>query len=175
MGKAMAESELIGLRERVVVLERHLAQKYCCGSCHQKVVVADSQADRLVPGGRYSVAFACDVAYRKYCLHLPWERQVKDLGRSGLVIETSTLWDQTDELATLLTPTWQEICRRGQAEAVLYADKTPFAILSNGKTKRELLGLGRGRPAIRGLLPARQPQPGKRPGRAGFVFRHADG
>jgi transposase len=137
MGKAVVETELIGLRERIVVLERHLAQKYCCGQCRQKVVVADSQGDRLVPGGRYSLAFTCDVAYRKYCLHLPLERQAKDLARLGLEIETSTLCDQIDELATALLGTWQEICRRVQADPVLYADETPWAILSNGKTKNE--------------------------------------
>ncbi len=60
--------------------------------------------DKLVAGGRYSIDFAVDVAITKFADHLPLERQVRQMARDGLDVDSSTLWEQTWHLRPT-TPT----------------------------------------------------------------------
>lgn len=129
-------SELIAIEERRIVLERHLRAKYQCPGCHTGVKTAPGPV-KVVPGGRYALNFAVEVAYMKYLGHLPLERQVQLFRHDGLQITTSTLFDQVDALATTLTPTYQAIWNEIQAEPVLRADETPWNVLFNGHTRNE--------------------------------------
>jgi hypothetical protein len=57
-------------------------------------VVADTGAaalgpDKLVPSGRYSTDFAVDVAIAKFADHMPLERQVRQMARDGLDVDSS--------------------------------------------------------------------------------------
>ena len=56
---------------------------------------------------------------------------------TAMKVTTATLFDQVDALATALTPTFLAIWQVLQAEAVLCADETPWAVLSNGHTANE--------------------------------------
>jgi hypothetical protein len=75
--------------ERHFVLVRHRRQKYRC-KCNSAIVTAP-MPPRLIPGGRYSVEFAIDVAVAKYLDHMPLERQVRVMQREGLKIDSQTL------------------------------------------------------------------------------------
>lgn len=136
LGTAAEEAELIAIEERRIVLEKHLRTKYQCPCCHTGVKVAPGPL-KLIPGGRYALSFAVDVAFAKYFAHLPLERQAQMMKHEGLRVTTVTLFDQVDLLATTLTPTYQAILRIVQAELVLRADETPWNVLSNGHTKNE--------------------------------------
>jgi transposase len=136
MGTVAEEAELVAIEERRIVLERHLRQKYQCPCCRKGVKVAPGPV-KLVPGGRYALSFALHVAFDKYLAHLPLERQAHIFRHAGLKVTTATLFDQVDALATALTPTFLAIWQVLQAEAVLCAEETPWAVLSNGHTANE--------------------------------------
>jgi transposase len=129
------ESELIALERRRLVLEKHLRTVYACG-CGECLKTAPGPL-KLVLGGRYALSFTVHVAYQKYFAHLPLERQVKMFAHEGLVVTTATLCDQLDALATALYPTYEAIWKVVQAEPVLRADETPWAVMSNGFNENE--------------------------------------
>ena len=93
MGDQADESEEVDVIAREFVIRKHVRQKYRC-KCGECIETAPAPR-RLVPGGRYSLAFAIAVAVSKYADHLPLERQVKIMRREGLVVDSQTLYDQS--------------------------------------------------------------------------------
>lgn len=136
LGTEAEEAELIAIEARKIVLERIVRAKYQCPCCRQGVTTAPGPV-RLIPGGRYALSFTLEVAFMKYMAHLPFERQAQMFRHEGLKVTTAALYDQVDALATALTPTYQAIWAALQKEAVLCADETPWAVLSNGHTANE--------------------------------------
>lgn len=84
---------------------------------------------RLVPGGRYSLAFAIGVAVSKYADHLPLERQVRMMQRDGLTVDSYTLFDQIERLARVLWPAYDRLGAELLDEPVLFVDETPWPML----------------------------------------------
>ena len=135
MGTRVEEAELIALEKRKVVLETHLRDIYSC-ACGNCVKTAPGPL-KLLAGGRYALSFTVHVAYQKYFAHLPLERQCQMFAHEGLRVTTATLFDQLDALATALSNTYDAIWKIIQAERVLRADETPWAVLSNGYNPNE--------------------------------------
>lgn len=133
LGDEAEESELIGVTDRAFVREKHRRKKYRCG-CNACVKTAPGPL-RVVAGGRYTPAFAVEVAVAKYADHLPLERQAQIMRREGLRTDSQTLWDQLDALARHLTPTYEALIASILAEPVIGADETWWELLDNGKTK----------------------------------------
>jgi transposase len=69
------QSEEVEVLERRFVLKRHKRLKYRCG--RGGCVEAAPAPLKLVPGGRYSLEFAIEVAVQKYLDPLPllWQRR----------------------------------------------------------------------------------------------------
>lgn len=90
--------DVIEVQYRVVQVKQ---QKYVCrcGGC----VETAPGPDRALAGSRYSLAFAIKVVLDKYLDHIPLERQVRILGRHGLVITSQTLWDMAFAIAQRLS------------------------------------------------------------------------
>lgn len=128
-------SELIAIQKRQLVLEQHLRTVYAC-DCGECLKTAPGPL-KLVAGGRYALSFTVHVAYQKYFAHMPLERQVQMFVHDDARLTTATLWDQLDALATALKNTYDAIWKVIQAEPVLSADETPWAVLSNGRTANE--------------------------------------
>ena len=120
-------SEEIDVVELKYVLKKHLRQKYrCrCGAC---IETAPGPL-KLFAGARYSIDFALSVAIAKYADHLPLERQVKMMDRQGLVIDSQTLWDQLNTLATVLEPSYAELSRYVLGQPVIGADETTWRLM----------------------------------------------
>lgn len=137
LGEEAEVSELITATARAFVRQVHRRMKYRC-TCNGAVVTAPGPA-RLVPGGRYSPAFAIEIAIGKYTDHLPLERQAHIMKRDGLTTDSQTLWDQLDALAVHLAPTYEAIIARILAEPIIHADETRWPLLANGKTKENKL------------------------------------
>src|SRR5438094_3910648 len=127
------EAEEIDVVERSFRIVRHRRQKYrCrCGAC---VVTAAGPA-KLVAGGRYSVDFGVSVAVAKYLDHLPLARQVRQMARVGLTVDTQTLWDQLLALSHHLTPTYEALAAEVRAAPVLGADETTWQLMEPGRSK----------------------------------------
>jgi transposase len=127
-------SDEITVVERLFLVTRHQRQKYRC-RCNGAVVTAPGP-HKLIPGGRYSPAFAVEVAASKYLDHLPLERQSRILQREGLVVGSQTLWDQLDALAVHLEPTYQELSRRVLAAPVVHADESYWRLMAKSQRKK---------------------------------------
>ncbi len=121
------DAEEIDVVERSFRIVRHRRQKYTCG-CGECIETALGPR-KLIPGGRYSVDFAVAVAVAKYADHLPLARQVKQMARGGLGIDTQTLWDQLHALARHLEPTHEALWREVLASDVVLADETQWPLL----------------------------------------------
>jgi len=121
------ESEEIDVIAREFVIKKHVRKKYrCrCGECIETAPLPP----RLVPGGRYSLAFAITVAIAKYADHLPLERQVRIMQREGLIVGSQTLYDQIEALARVLWPAYDRLGAELLDEPVIHVDETPWPLL----------------------------------------------
>ena len=127
------EADEIDIVERSFHIVRHRRQKYRC-RCGECITTAPGPA-KLVPGGRYSVDFAGAVAVAKYLDHLPLARQVRQMARVGLVVDTQTLWDQLLALSHHLTPTYDALVAEVLTAPVLGADETTWQLMEPGRSK----------------------------------------
>lgn len=127
------ESEEIDVIERRYILVKHKRRKYRC-RCQSCVETALGPT-RLIPGGRYSIAFGVQVAVDKYQDSLPLTRQVSRMARAGLVVDEQTLFDQLYAVAMLAEPTWQALRRHILASGVVHADETPWKLMGKGKSQ----------------------------------------
>ena len=126
------ESDEIIVVERQYKILRHQKQKYRCACGHIETALGPP---KLIPGGRYSIDFAADVAVDKYQDHLPLNRQVERMARTGLVVDTQTLWDQLSALVRVLNGCYQALVLHVLAAAVLLVDETTWHFFGPG-TKR---------------------------------------
>jgi transposase len=127
------EADEIDVVERSFRIVRHRRQKYRCG-CGGCVVTAPGPP-KLVAGGRYSVDFAVAVAVAKYLDHLPLARQVRQMARGGLTVDTQTLWDQLLALSHHLAPTYAALVADVLTAPVLGADETTWQLMEPGRSK----------------------------------------
>ena len=128
------ESEEITVTERSYTLVLHRRQKYRC-RCNGCVATAPGPL-KLIPGGRYSLDFAVQVAVDKYADHLPLERQAQRMEREGLKVTSQSLWDQIETAARVLRPTYEAIGAWLMAQSLLHADESGWLqIGDNGKPK----------------------------------------
>src|SRR5881296_1476082 len=128
------DSEEVTVVERRFAILRHKRLKYRC-ACNGCVDTAPGPL-KLQPGSRYSTAFAVEVAVNKYLDHLPLERQARIMRREGLTIDSQTLWDQLDVLATVLQPTYAALSRHVLDAEVVGADETWWRLMDTKGSKR---------------------------------------
>jgi len=127
------DSEEITVVERQFVVVKHRRKKYRC-RCNGCVLTAPAPP-KLKAGSRYSVEFAVEVAASKYLDHMPLERQVRVMGREGLVIDSQTLWDQLDALAFWLAPSYEAVGRKVLEALVVHADETKWRLMNKEGSK----------------------------------------
>ena len=145
MGEQFEEYEEITVLERKYFKKVIKCRKYRC-SCNSCVETAPGPL-RLIPGGRYSLDFAVDIAVSKYLDHMPLERQVRMMARQGLEVTSQTLWDQIDALAWVVDPSYEALGRLVLEAAVLHADETRWPLL-NGRAKSPWMVWSRSTPEI---------------------------
>jgi len=133
------DSEEITVVERRFVLVKHQRKKYrcACNGCVQTAPAPPRLAARPdARGNRYSPEFAVEVAINKYLDHAPLERQARVMSREGLTIESQTLWDQIDALATVLRPTYEALRAYVLRAPVIGADETWWRLLGGPQKHR---------------------------------------
>jgi transposase len=133
------DAEEITVVERRFVLVQHRRKKYRC-ACNGCIDTAPGPL-RLatrpdVRGRRYAPEFAVEVAVNKYVDHLPLERQARVMSREGLTIESQTLWDQIEALATVLAPTYEALRGYVLTAPVVGADETWWRLLGGPERTR---------------------------------------
>ena len=141
-------------------VEHHARQKYRC-ACNGAVVTAPAPPT-LIPGGRYTPAFAVGVAVAKYTDHLPLERQVRMMAREGLIVESQTLWDQIQALARHLEPTYEALGRQALATPVIHVDETRWPRLgSDAPAAGTVWGVATPTAAFYRILPGKSADEGR--------------
>jgi transposase len=133
LAEQFEESELISSVRRSFVLKEVKRQKYACSGCG--TLCAAPGPLRLVPGGRYDIAFGVQVALDKYLDAMPLERQVRKMARVGLDATSQTLWDQLHVLYLLLLPSFLALQDQVRAEQVLHVDETRWRMMGKGSSK----------------------------------------
>ena len=133
LAEQFEESELITSVRRSFILKEVKRQKYACSGCG--TLCAAPGPLRLVPGGRYDIAFAVQTALDKYLDAMPLERQLRKMARLGLDVTSATLWDQLHILYLLLLPSFLALQERVRAEDVLHIDETRWRMMGKGKSK----------------------------------------
>lgn len=133
MSGQFEESEEIDVVERSFRIVVQKRQKYrCrCGGC----VETAPGPPKLIPGGRYSIDFALEVALGKYAYHLPLARQVKQMRREGLEVTSQTLWDQLVGLEMWLEPSYWALGEYVLSSPVVGADETRWRLMGKGKSR----------------------------------------
>src|SRR3989454_11588273 len=128
------DSEEVTVVERRFAILKHQRKKYRC-ACNGCVDTAPGPL-KLQPGSRYSTAFAVEVAVNKFVDHLPLERQARIMRREALTVDSQTLWDQLDVLATVLQPTYEALSRHVLEAEVVGADETWWRLMDTKGSKR---------------------------------------
>ena len=152
------ESEEIDVVGVQYVLKKHRRKKYRC-PCGCSIQTAD-MPNRLVPGGRYSTEFAIRCVYDKFDGHLPFERQVRRMARTGLKTSTQALWDQSLAVAGCFSRQGEgrrgnDARVRGEQQPILPPQRpTPLCCLSVRMAfhKRSLDSVEQQRPIVSGHL-----------------------
>lgn len=124
------DSEEIDIVQRSFVLKKHVRKKYRC-SCGAAPVTAEGPV-RMPGGGLYSLDFAIEVAFGKYGLHLPLERQARWMTQQGIEMTSSTLWDQIEKLARVLSPVYVELRPYVLSSELVHGDETRWRMLGKG-------------------------------------------
>ena len=127
------ESEMIDVIDVSYRLVQVKQQKYVC-RCGGCVETAIGPA-RAIPGSRYSLAFAIKVVLDKWLDHVPLERQVRILGRHGLVVSSSTLWDLAYSLAQRLAVVSDALLTHVKSQPVIGLDQTSWPRLESDASK----------------------------------------
>ncbi|NNE18478.1 MAG: IS66 family transposase [Myxococcales bacterium] len=120
------EANEVDVVERRFVLVKHKRQKYRCDcGC----IETAEGPPKLQKSGRYSVGFATAVAVGKYADHLPLQRQVVQMRRQGLQIDSQTLWDQLFALSTHVQPAYETLHAHVLSHPVVGADETTWRLM----------------------------------------------
>jgi transposase len=128
-------SEEVDVVERQFVIRRHVRKKYRC-DCVGCVETAPGPL-KLVPGGRYSIDFAIEVAADKYLDHAPLTRQARKMVREGLEVDSQVLWDQILALGSALRPAYDRLHGHQLAKDMLGADETKWRLMRMKKVGPE--------------------------------------
>jgi transposase len=120
------EADEVDVIERRFVLVKHKRQKY---RCECGCIETAEAPPKLQKSGRYSVGFATAVAVGKYADHLPLQRQVVQMRRQGLRIDSQTLWDQLFALSEHLVPAYEALHQHALSHPVVGADETTWRLM----------------------------------------------
>jgi transposase len=120
------ESEEVDVIERRFVLRKIKRKKYRC-KCGACIETAPGPL-KLFSGARYSMNFSIAVVLAKYLDHLPLERQVRAMMRDGLRIDSQTLFDQCQAIATALKAANKKLHAHLLVQRVLGADETRWPV-----------------------------------------------
>jgi transposase len=129
------ESREITVIERVYKTRFHRRAKYRLkkefNNTGKEVLITAPGPVKLLPGSRYSVEFAAQVAADKYDMSLPLERQRRQMETLGLCVSVKTLYGLCRALAELCEKTVVAKIRKEILSdfASVHVDETPWALL----------------------------------------------
>lgn len=116
---------------------RKVAQISCrCGDCGKVTTPAIPGA--CLPKTHFTAAFAAFVIYTKFALHVPLERQLRDLARMGLRTSNAQLSDLVQRCLAELEGVADVIFRELMSGSHAHSDASGFPVLKRGQDKTHL-------------------------------------
>ena len=112
---------------------QHVREKFSCRSC--EAITQPPAPSHPIARGRAGSVLLAEIAYGKFCLHLPLHRQSRAFEREGVAIDVSTLADWMGAVSVALRPMVEIIEAHVLAALRLHVDDTPVPVLAKGKTK----------------------------------------
>ena len=85
--------------------------------------------------GRAGPVLLAEIAFGKFCLHLPLHRQSRSFSHEGVEIDVSTMADWMGAVSVALKPMVDIIEAYVLGAQRLHVDDTPVPVLAKGKTK----------------------------------------
>jgi transposase len=132
-GQDETSTEIDVERRRFRALEHKRAKYRCrCGGC----IRTAKGPLKLKEGNLYSIPFGVHVATAKYDQHQPLERQARVMGYEGLVIDSQTLWDQTDSVAFWSIGAYNAVKAQVLSAPVVGADETQWRLMDTTSTAK---------------------------------------
>ena len=135
MAAFTADSKEITLIERRFVAILHERQKYkasitLASGEEKEVIIAAPGPEKLLPGCTYGITMAVSVACDKYLMHLPLERQRRQMEAQGLGgVPVKTLWNLCWAVGEHLRPMTEKIRQEILSENLcVHADETPWPV-----------------------------------------------
>lgn len=135
MASFTEKSEEITLIERRFIAILHERQKYKAkivlpSGEEKEVIVAARGPEKLLPGCTYGITMAVAVACDKYLMHLPLERQRRQMEAQGLSgVSVKTLWNLCWAVGEHLRPVAEKIRKGVLSENLcVHADETPWPV-----------------------------------------------
>ena len=125
-GQSECSEEITIIPPRVVLLKHERFKYGCPNRCTIETAIGPR---KLMPGGRYSIDFAIEVAVAKYVEHLPLERLRQRFSRLGLDVEVQTLFDQLYAAFLPLRPTVEAIYKNLVCQDLIHVDETPWKMM----------------------------------------------
>jgi transposase len=106
---------------------------YECPNGHGGQLIAE--VSEAVKNGKAAPSLMAQVAVSRDVDHMPFNRQVGMYARSGVPLNRSTLSDIHAQLATILLPLYQLMCRILLESRIISTDDTPVKVLDRSKEK----------------------------------------
>jgi transposase len=153
MNNCFEESSEFEVVERRYILKRHKRQKYSCKCC-QNISTAPGGV-KLTPGAEFSIQMATQIACDKFEVHLPLERQRKQMHQAGLAVEVKTLYGLTEHLYNLLSPLQEMIRQDVLSEMWVHLDESPIDFYNPNKSKGYVWSMSNARGAYYQFEPTR--------------------
>ncbi len=112
---------------------QHVREKFSCRSCD--AITQPPAPSHPIARGRAGPVLLAEIAFGKFCLHLPLHRQSRAFAREGVEIDVSTMADWMGAVSVALKPMVDIIEAHVLAALRLHVDDTPVPVLAKGKTK----------------------------------------
>lgn len=132
-------SEVLEFQPAQLYVRQDMREKLQCRPC-DSVPDVGPRGDKVVAGGQIGCSTVAKILYDKYWVGLPLHRQHQEFGRLGYGIPVSTLADQVQWGAELLTPLWMAAKDQMFASLVMHIDGTGLPALDRDRVSGKKLG-----------------------------------
>lgn len=110
-------------------VKEHARGRYACSKCKEGVITAELPADvQIIDRVRAGTGLLADIIVKKFCDHLPLNRQEQIFKRSGIELSRSTMCDWLGYCADALKPIVKQMEKDILASFVINADETHLDI-----------------------------------------------
>ena len=125
--KKTVVTEMVDYVPAKLIKRKIVRQMYRASKCGCRLTAPGPTT--LVDGGQYGIDLATEIVVRKFQDQLPWERQSKAFLRDGMMLSSTTLWNQSRHVANLLTDVYERLRKDVESGGYRHGDETGWRVL----------------------------------------------